>query len=325
VIIRSIKFFIASFILVHLVSCVSTNDSEANIKDSRTSSESSFALANKYARDGLLSEAIEHYKRALKGGKHKDAIFRNMGIIQVKIGDYRSAVNSFTQAEKKFDDDFEFNFYKAEAHRALKQYDKAIYHYTRADNLRPNQGRVQKALAWTYFQIRYYAKALTIGKQLLKNHKDDNQVYLIVARTLLKTNRDESALKVLNAAKKHANQTEMSYIKSIEGDIYLNRKSYDEAARAYRYALKKQPLLAGALYGLGQCLVQDKQIDRGIKYLERAMRVRPDHAETYLSLGNAYKLKNDSKYKSYMKQFIKLSANDPELLGEAEKIKESLK
>ena len=153
----------------------------------------------------------------------------------------------------------------------------------------------------------------------------DVQVYLIVARTLLKTNRNAAAFKIVKKAKRYANEVEMAHLKSIEGDIFLAQKEYSNAARAYRYALKKEPLLAGALYGLGMCLINDKQIERGTKYLERAMRVRPDHAPTYLALAEVYEKKSRSKHIAFIKQFLKLAANDPELLNKAEEVRASLK
>lgn len=318
------KHFILLTVFCLSFSCQTTKTVEAPKNKKRNPH---LKLGNEYARDGLLKEAVIEYRKGLThpAVHTKPALYRNIGIIQVKLGDYKNARKTLDRALPEYDDSFELHFYKAEAHRALEEYDQAIYHYKRADKLKPGNLKLQKALAWSYFKIRYYAKALIISKNALKKNRKDPQIHLILARALIKTHRYRSAGKVLSSAKRFAGETELAHIQSIEGDLHLRNKNYEAAIKSYRAALKIQPLLSGALRGLGICLLEDKQVDKSIKYLERAMRIRPHDAQTYLVLGRAYKDRDIRKSRVFYKRFLKYASNDPEYLDEVVEVRKELK
>lgn len=65
--------------LLGLMSCVTTQQSPSLLQ------------GNQYARDSLFREALESYKKALKEEPNNPVIRRNMGIVQVKIGDDKNA------------------------------------------------------------------------------------------------------------------------------------------------------------------------------------------------------------------------------------------
>jgi tetratricopeptide (TPR) repeat protein len=280
------------------------------------------AQGNQYARDGLLREAAEEYRKALVQNPGNATANRNLGMVLVKTGDYKGAVTYLEKSLTKFSVDYDANFYLGEAYRALDQYADAIFRYKMALKLRPNEIRPLKALAWSFFKIRYYSEALSTAKKLVARAPADEQAAIILARTLLKVKRSGEALATLQNATNRAPKQAKPYLKSVEGDIYYETGDKKKAAEAYKLALKDQPMLAGALLGMGKCLADEGNNPKAISFMERAVRVRPNLTEAHYLLGRAYEKSDPGKSVRYYQNFRKQAATDPEYLGQLDEVKE---
>ena len=51
--------------------------------------------------------------------------------------------------------------------------------------------------------------------------------------------------------------------------------------------------MAGAWLGLGQSMILQKQLSKGIEYMERAVDITPQSGRIWISLFQAYRLKGD--------------------------------
>lgn len=277
------------------------------------------AEGNQYAKDGLWREASEAYKKALVVNANNYTASRNLGMVMVKIGDYKNAIKYLEKSLSKYENDFDANFYLGEAYRANDNYAEAIFRYKRSLQIKPSQVKAQKPLAWSYFKIRYYSEALTISRAALKSAPNDDQVAIIVARTLLKLKRPKEALAVVKNAKPKINRGSRPFFASVEGDIYYELKNNEQAIRSYKLALKDQPLLAGALLGLGKVMFDQGNQKQAISYMERAIRIRPRLTEGHYLLGKAFESTDPQKSLKYYQIFRKQASADPEfiaLLGE---------
>ncbi|MBP9708309.1 MAG: tetratricopeptide repeat protein [Oligoflexales bacterium] len=290
----------------------------ANISCRTTASDSTYlAQGNQYAKDGLYKEAAESYRQALREQPKNMTIFRNLGMVLVKLGDFKKAVQSLEMATRSFGDDFDTNFYLAEAYRARDKYAEAIFRYKHALKVSPKSLKALKSLAWSYYQIRYYSEALNTARVAQKQAPNDIQSNVILARVYLSLGRHGDAQSVISNARTHATKESVVYIDGVEGDLYLEKNNCKKAVGFYQSALKAQPLLPSALLGLGTCMYQEKKYDLAINMLERASRLRPQMKETYLILGKTYEAKKDKKYLQYYKKFIAVAGNDPQHLSEA--------
>ena len=79
-------------------------------------------------------------------------------------------------------------------------------------------------------------------------------------------------------------KTSRAFFNSVEGDILYEMGDGKTAEKMYRDALKDQPLLAGALLGLGKCMLDADKTTLAISYMERAVRVRPRLTEAHYLL-----------------------------------------
>ena len=77
------------------------------------------------------------------------------------------------------------------------------------------------------------------------------------------------------------------------GGIYLALNRPQEAEAVYSTLVHNSPNMAGAWLGLGQSLIMQKQISKGIEYMEKAANITPRNGRVWMSLFQAYRLKGD--------------------------------
>ena len=265
---------------------------------------SSLSLGSKYAVDGLYREAITELRKALKTDGASVEAHRLLGIVYVKVGRYERAIKHFETVIDNLANNFEANYYLAEAYRTQERFGDAIFRYKIALTAQPKNVLATKALAWSYYKIRYYRAALSTIKKLKNQENQDVQVTIIYARVLNKIAR--AHLNTLSAEQK-------PYLLSVVGDIFLSQKNFKKAEEAYREALKDQPLLAGALLGLAKVLLEKgDRADIAISYLERAARIKPGMIESFYYLGKAHYKSRPNLAKKFYTKFLRQAAGDPE-------------
>ena len=76
-----------------------------------TSDKNYIAIGNQYAKDGLLREAAESYKKALAKKYKKSTANRNLGLVLVKMGEYKAAIRHLEKSMSKYESDFDANFF----------------------------------------------------------------------------------------------------------------------------------------------------------------------------------------------------------------------
>ena len=131
----------------------------------QTTSERDFVtVGNELAKDGLLRESAASYRKALRQNDRNATAHRNLGMVLVKLGDFKGAIQHLEKSIGAYEKDFDANFYLGEAYRAENQFAEAIFRYKQALTIKPKDTRALKPLAWSYFKIRYYTEALSVAR-----------------------------------------------------------------------------------------------------------------------------------------------------------------
>lgn len=269
---------------------------------------------NQYARDGLLREAVDAYKKALQKDPENATAHRNLGIVLVKAGDFPGAIGHLEKSMAAFEDNYEANYYLGEAYRATDKYGEAIFRYKSALKIQKDEPRALKSLAWSYYKIRYYSEALLMTQKLSAVTPSDDQVPIILARIYLKLKREKDALALLRRGAERAPASSQAYYQSVEAEIQYAMGASNDALNTYRQALKAQPMLAGALLGAGRILLEQGRNAEAVDHLERAVRVKPKLYEGHYYLGKALEKSNPQRAVRYFAFFKKNAATDPELV-----------
>lgn len=311
--------YIAHYILMIIsIGCASTENSSHSTlapDSDATPIQTWTKRADQYSLDGLYREASEEYRKILEKDADNFHALKMLGIIHVKTGEYKKAIKVLSQVVGKLSLDFEANYYLAEALRTQDRFEDAIFRYNIALSVNPDHILSLKALAWSYYQIRYYKAAMKISNRLTNLKPKDVQVSIISARILNKVGEHRKALRKVSLAIASAPKAQVPYLESVLGDIYLSIGSVKNATTAYQSALKEQPLLAGALLGLGKINLQlgsKKQKQLAVTYLKRASRIKPALLETYYHLGLAQVESDPEASRRYLAKFTKSASGDPE-------------
>jgi hypothetical protein len=77
------------------------------------------------------------------------------------------------------------------------------------------------------------------------------------------------------------------------GSLYLALNRPQEAEAAYTLLVKNSPTMAGAWLGLGQSLILQKQLSKGLEQMEKAVQLTPRNGRVWMGLFQAYRLKGD--------------------------------
>lgn len=313
-------------ISIFCVLTFSCQTSRVTTKTTEQKRDSLYDTANQYFKDGLLREASYSYKKVIQQSPKHWGAHRNLGIVYIKTGSYKKAIKHLKLSLKKYSSDFTSNFYLGEAYRGTEMYSEAIFRYRRALEKKRNDVKTIKALAWCYYKTRYYSQAYKVIKKLKNFSYKDPQVAIITARTLIKLRSLNKALTLIQKAEALAKKEDLPYLQSVEGEIYFAEKEYNKAQNVFRSALKEQPLLAGALLGLGKCLIEtNSRLDLAIDYIERATRISPHLTEGFYLLGKMLEKTNPKKSYHYYNKFRKRASNDPEFTSKLPIINRKLK
>ena len=72
------------------------------------------------------------------------------------------------------------------------------------------------------------------------------------------------------------------------GEMLLEAGELKEAEAAFRQLLTQEPRAVQGFTGLGDALVQQDRAEEAVRFLEEAIRIRPDYQRAHFVLGQAY-------------------------------------
>jgi|GEM_PF-258967 len=211
---------------------------------------------------------------------------------------------------------------------------------------------VQRALVFTSYELGRYDEALVRAGPVLTDSPDDTQVQLVVARSLLRTDRAAEARRAfewitdryaqVSALRDSvvAAQVELARLASIDGDFpetasHLReavtlapdraelREQYgaslaelgrfDEAISQLARAVKLDPDLARAQYNLGTVLLHNGQPAEAVEHLRKALPSMGHDVELLNNLGSALStLGQVAESRDYLRRAVELSPENPQ-------------
>ncbi len=278
--------------------------------------------ADDFVSQGLYREAIYQYQEALKLQAHNATAHAHLGFILLKVGDYKGAIQHLEQSLNAFKTDFEVNFALAEAYRVSKVYSKSIYFYQSALEIRKNDLKALRSLAWTYLKIRFYSEALQTATAANSLYPKDEDTKVILARTLISLKQFSKASGLVRNFPWSSQNKAGAY--SLGGDIAMGKGKINEAMKFYRKALKDNPLLASALFGLAKALMQKRDFAQARTFLEKGIRIAPEYVPAYLQLAQIYETVDLSQSVAFYQKFYEFAALDPEYIESLESIEKKI-
>lgn len=302
-----------------LVSCATTNLAQVTTRY--------IIEGNAAALRADYSGAATQYEAALKADPENSTAKRNLGIVLVKVGDYKRAHKTLATVQEDYKTDVEVFYFLGEASRGSGDFRSALAEYAKAAKISPKDLRVQKALAWTHFRLGQLERSFAISQRLHRANPDDLQIKLIFASVLNKQRKFEEVQVLLSSVEKSkfsvqskdkiSAETERTLLMSALAEAYVGSDNCPKAEPLYVEILKSRPFLAPALIGAAKCDVKGKQRARATSRLERAIKADPAVEEAYFLLGQLYEPLDKSKATYFYKRFLLLAKDNPRFVSEA--------
>lgn len=289
---------------------------------------------NEAALKGDYQAAVSHYESALKAVPDSAAAKRNLGIVMVKVGNYKRAKVLLAEALLIYNKDIEVYYFLGESMRGLEEFQSAAAQYQKALRLDPNDLRIVKALSWAWYKMGFFERTLAATGPLLQNTPEDLQLRLIVGSALNRQKKFKESIEVLSYIEKPGFKiqsgdritadSERALILTALAESYSGIENCTKAIQIFNGVLNTRPFLASALTGAAKCELKQNSTGRALAKLERATKADSTTKEANMLLGKIYEKSDSVKAVYYYRRFLLLTKDNPEFASDAQTVKATL-
>lgn len=275
--------------------------------------------AIRLSRDMLNSSrkpAVENYTGQEKNNR---AIFlEKLGSLYRDRKDYAAAENAYTQLRDLGGEHAERGQVRLiETYQEARQYDRALDASSEALKKDPESRELILTHASLLASTGKVEEGVKLIRTLLKNNKQDREVWLAISQTYVRGKQYSQALDATKEAEKLSeSDDEKSYIYFQYGSIWERQKRFDNAERDFRRSLELNPDSAMTLNYLGYMFAdQGIKLDEAVTLIGKALELEPDNGAYLDSLGWAqYRKGNYAEAEKLLKQAVEKEGVDPTIL-----------
>ena len=276
-------------------------------------------LAQCYEKVGNLSQAKTVYENLMRLGKIPPEVYYNYALLCMKTNDKDKAENIFKKV-------IQLDANNALAHKDLgvvylsqRLFDYAKDEFEKAYELAPENAQIIFELANFYYATHDYEKAMEYYEKAHAISPDDVDINLFRAMTLMATNKQNEALKILLECRKKV-PADHIVLYNI-GLIYLNQGNF-EAAREFlsdSYSLFQTPETMNAL---AIAFFELKEYENAKNLASKLLEQFPDNVNVLLLLAKSYIELGDAQNSvQYLEKIMKIFPDQPEAKSLYERIK----
>ena len=162
---------------------------------------------------------------------------------------------------------------------------------------------------------KHFEAAISWFEKVPKDNHFYTQARLLQAQALLALNQPERALKILEATRGHNQEAQME-IEHKKAQILYESGKVSQAYQSMKKALEINPKNAALLYQSALLAVELKKMDEAEAYLEKGIKLYPERADFYNTLGYLWveEGKNLDKAKTLLDKALALEPENPAIL-----------
>jgi tetratricopeptide (TPR) repeat protein len=197
-----------------------------------------FTLGGIHFQQDELGHALESYRRAVTKFPSFRRAWRNIGLIEVRNGDYEAGIRAFTRMIELGGGDAYAYGLLGFAHASREDYQPAEAAYRLALLLQPENTEWRLGLTRCVFKQDKFEDAAALLDVLIARYPDKSDFWLLQARTFVGMKQPLRAAENLEAV----DRLGLATVDSLDtlGDIYLTEDLPDLAVRAYTRALERE-------------------------------------------------------------------------------------
>ncbi len=264
-----------------------------------------------------VDDAIDCYTKLLEIEPDNDKIYYELGHLYLLKNDNLPAVNAFSMALEKDEENPFYHNSLAFALVQLEQYDEAIEHYQKAININPDPywtSIVCQALGSVYLEIKQnYEAAIVLYQTAAVLNPESEESQIAIGDTYFSIDEFDNAIKAYCDAIKINPENAKAYCKC---GMALWEKDYtEEAIVAYHKAIALNPEYSIAYNNLGVIYLDDiGNVNESIELFTKAIESNEEYALAYFNLARAYAmLGQNTKAAGYFQKSLDLNEFTGEL------------
>ncbi len=237
--------------------------------------DSPMAISNlgaAYARVGRYEDAISQYRRALKQQPGNTPVELNLALAHYKIGQAEQAAVILENVHKAAPDQLQPVLLLADCWLAMGKNRSVVELLTPLGERQPDDLAVAYALGTALVRDNQFMRGQVVIERILRSG-DSAEARLLMGTTKLSMRDYAGALVELSRAAEL--NPKLPDVYSFYGQALLSTGDPAGAAEAFRKALAGNPNDFNANLQLAVVLKQDENFEEAVKYLRRALQVRP--------------------------------------------------
>lgn len=188
-----------------------------------------------------------------------------------------------------------------------QQYDQAVEQFSRAVTWSPDTHRYHQDLVLTMIAVRRGPQAIRFYNELVTRYPKSGVVHYWLGRLYLERQSFDDAAREFETARQLAPQDVHPWISL--GHVYLRQGKDEEALAAYRRANELSPRVGSVHSGLGTIYFHRKEDDKAEAEYNNALMIDPSLSEARYNLSVIYERRK--QWDQAVKQWKKLLDDDP--------------
>ena len=195
-----------------------------------------FTIANIYFQQDQLDQAAAAYTVAVEKFPKFRRAWKNMGLIYIRQGEFVKAQPALTRVVELGAGDAVTYGLMGYAYSSMENFLSAESAYRMAILMDPVTLDWKMGLARSLFKQERYAEAVTLCEQLIEEHPDKADLWLLQANAYIGLNQAINAAEIFELVDHLGKSTADSL--NMLGDIYVNEDLFGLSANAYTRAME---------------------------------------------------------------------------------------
>ena len=239
------------------------------------------------ARQQHYREAVPFYRKALAINPNIPGLRLNLGLALFKADELKEAVSEFKIARKSAPADSpdaqRMTILIGMAYYGLAEYVNAAPYLKEATDRDPNNLKLLLALEHSYLRSNELTYVLDVYRRILKLNPDSAEADVIAGEALDQMKDNAGATEMFRAAVKADPRLPNAHFGL--GYLLWTQKQYPEAAKEFQAELANDPQYGQAMLYLADADIQMNQIDAARPLLQRVEKLDPSLALAHLDRG----------------------------------------
>lgn len=272
-----------------------------NKVDEKSSPALDYALGTMYYQNGRLTAAVKAYQNAINKFPDFLRAHKNLGLVQLNLGNLEPASRSLTKAISLGDGDGVTYVALGYCHLSLGRFLSAENAYRMALLLLPESKDARNGLVNCFLYTERFQEALALLNELLDKDPNDAFCNRARAQVLQSLNKEKEATVALETLRRMKKLKPLDFL--ILGDLYHNLELYDQSLKVYEEAIQNQQKLPLKNYiRVARILINRGSYLDGFSYLEKIEK----------NFGMGFSVEDEKQIKLLQAEVLRATGKDPE-------------